>query len=105
MRISRNAALIELAAIAVILLILALLAARPAQGKAAGSPYWHVYADLVAYPELQAALNRLAIEHPKDKTEGSYDHAAGYDVKVQQHVDAVREKFRDWNDAQKKAGY
>jgi hypothetical protein len=64
----------------------------------------HLWADGVAFPTMQAAVNEYWRLHPADKS-AAFDHVRGVDVKDLERGRAARESAETWAKAMKRAGY
>lgn len=62
----------------------------------------HRRADGILYPRVMAAMNEFAFDHGSPNDPGHFDKLGTQDV---EHIRAVRETFKAWNEAMKQAGY
>jgi hypothetical protein len=80
-----------------VLLTLATAAKLPVDGIDA-----HRRADGILYPLLTAAMNEFALDHGGPNDPGHFDKLRTQDI---EHIRAVRETFKAWDQAMKQAGY
>lgn len=62
----------------------------------------HRRADGILYPRFMAAMNEFALDHGEPNDPGHFDKLHTQDV---EHIRAVRETFKAWDQAMKQAGY
>jgi hypothetical protein len=62
----------------------------------------HRRADAILYPRVMAAMNEFALDHGSSNDPGHFDKLASHDI---EHIRAVRETFKAWDQAMKQAGY
>jgi len=82
-----------------VVLLAATLAARTLSEEAIDA---HRRADGILYPRVMAAMNEFALDHGYPNDPGHFEKVHAQDA---EHIRAVRESFKAWNEAMKQAGY
>lgn len=65
----------------------------------------HKYADGVLLPRFSAAMNDWAWQHPQDAQGQPGSHVHTISVGDVKRLQVVRQAFKEWDDAMKRAGY